>query len=292
MIEYVGGLTRKTQIQRYMDLSKYMDILENQQLFFCNMNHFEDKLEGASTPLNEFFSSGGASELSNLVNNSLVSSFGKNLNPPDVIEAAQKRSEKHDKDKKNQNIKTVFGNIGTNKERTYRDILRAQKNWLDVSCWHLPESSRDNMAMWKIYGKSQQSICITTTFGKMLDALNIPDDIAVTVVRVDYIDYENHYFQTSHRLNTFFHKHLAYKYENEARIIVYPSNQDPMKERTNSPFGTAIKLVGNSFIDDVRVCPEAPEWFSKLIFSLKDRYNMRAEIGRSNLDSIIRNYGN
>lgn len=34
------------EILRYMDLSKFMDLLENERLFFCNANYFEDKYEG------------------------------------------------------------------------------------------------------------------------------------------------------------------------------------------------------------------------------------------------------
>ncbi|BCD99639.1 DUF2971 domain-containing protein [Marinagarivorans cellulosilyticus] len=291
MIEYIGGLKSETKIQRYMDLGKFMDILENQQLFFCNINCFEDKLEGASTPLNEFFSSGAASALSNFANNTLVSSFGKNLNPPEEIEAAKKRSEEYVKESENRSVKTVFGEVKLDDNLTYRDVVKAQKSWLDVSCWHVPESSQDNMAMWKIYGQSSQSICITTTLGKILDALNLPLDKAVAAVKVNYIDHENHYFQTSHCLNPFIHKHLAYKYENEARIIVYPRKQNPLERRATSAYGTPIKLVGTEFIEEVRVCPEAPEWFCSLILSLKGRYGLRAEMGRSNLDLIAQSYG-
>lgn len=275
-----------------MDLGKYMDILENRQLFFCNINYFKDKLEGASTPLNELFSSGAASALNNLVNNSLVSSFGKNLNPPDVIEAAKRRSEDYEKAKENQIVKTVFGDVKLEGGLTYRDVVRAQKSWLDVSCWHIPKNSQDNMAMWKIYGQSSQSVCITTTLGKILSAMTLPAGMAVAAVKMNYIDHENHYFQASHCLNPFIHKHLAYEYENEARIIAYPRSQNPLDQRVIGAYGTPIKLEGSTFIDDVRVCPEAPEWFCSLIFSLKDRYGLRAEMGRSNLDFIAENYGN
>ena len=36
----------QTTIFRYMDFSKYMDLLENEKLFFCNTECFKDKFEG------------------------------------------------------------------------------------------------------------------------------------------------------------------------------------------------------------------------------------------------------
>lgn len=69
-------LDRSTKIQSYMDFSNFLHILESKQLFMYRVDKFEDKLEGGLTTINDFFYSGAAEALSNLVNNSLPLSLG------------------------------------------------------------------------------------------------------------------------------------------------------------------------------------------------------------------------
>lgn len=49
-----------------------------------------------------------------------------------------------------------------------------------LNCWHA--NINDNMAMWKIYGRSENSIAITTTVQKLRDTINaarIPYELAI-----------------------------------------------------------------------------------------------------------------
>lgn len=129
-------LDRSTKIQRYMDLSKFLHILESKQIFMCRIDKFEDKLEGGLTIINDFFYSGAAEALSNLVNNSLPLSLGKDCNSPESIEEAQQRQQEYEEKSKNESFTTVFGDIKLTDEVTYKDVIKAQKKWFDVSCWH------------------------------------------------------------------------------------------------------------------------------------------------------------
>ena len=146
--------------------------------------------------------------------------------------------------------------------------------------------------MWKIYGQSNQSVCISTTVGKVLDSLILPDNMKISAARVEYIDHSEQYYNNSHRLDPFIHKHLAYQYEREARIIVYPESQNPLLERHSNIYGTRIRLTGPNFIEEIKVSPEAPDWFYELIKNIKDKYNLQAEVCRSYLDQLANNYGN
>lgn len=40
-----------TKIQRYMDLSQFVDLIQKRRLFFASKDHFEDKLDSAKLPL-------------------------------------------------------------------------------------------------------------------------------------------------------------------------------------------------------------------------------------------------
>ena len=56
-------LSGKTKLRRYLNLPKYLDLLRTHEMYFCLVNHFQDKFEGALTPIirnaiNEAYSKG------------------------------------------------------------------------------------------------------------------------------------------------------------------------------------------------------------------------------------------
>ena len=277
-METLGTLNKDTKIQRYMDLSKFMHILENKQLFMCRMDYFEDKLEGGLTTLNDFFYSGGAEALSNLVN-SLPTGIG-----------AKSNFRKNHEDKfEKRLLSTVFGDIELSETLTPKNIISAQKKWLDVSCWHMNVDSSENIAMWKIYGGSTNSVCITTTVGQLLDAIE-EKKLNLVVSKVEYINHYEDYYKTNHSLAPFVHKHKAYRFENEIRFIAYNAKEDPLCYRKDA--GSVINLKSNNFINSVKVSPEAPEWFFELIKSVfNTTYNQVGKVARSELDELVSVFG-
>ncbi|WP_201615648.1 DUF2971 domain-containing protein [Psychrobacter urativorans] len=289
-MEILGTLDKGTKIQRYMDLSKFIHVLENKQLFMCRMDYFEDKLEGGLTALNDFVYSGAAEALSHLVNNSLPMSFGKGFNSPETIEKAQKREKEYNEESKTRSLSTVFGDIELSEVITYKNVISEQKKWLDISCWHLNTDDFESIAMWKIYGGGTNSVCITTTVGQLLDAIE-NQSLNLLVSKVEYINHYEDYYKTDHLIAPFIHKHKAYKFENEVRFIAYNAEVNPLCNRDDA--GSVINLRSNNFINDVKVSPEAPEWFFKLIKSIfNTRYGQVGKVARSDLDQLISTFGN
>ncbi len=289
-MEILDNVDRNIKIQRYMDLSKFIDLLENKKLFMSRMDYFEDKLEGGLTTLNDFLYSGAAEALDNLVNNVMVSTLGKGLNPPEVIEKARQREKEYNEKSKTRSLSTVFGDVELSEETTYKNVISAQKKWLDVSCWHLNSDDSESIAMWKIYGGGTNSVCITTTVGQLLDAIEI-QNFNLVVSKVEYINHHEDHYKIEHLIAPFVHKHKAYKFENEVRFIAYNAGANPLCNRDAA--GSVIKLRTNNFINDVKVSPEAPEWFFELIKSIfNTRYGQVGKVARSELDELISTFGN
>lgn len=289
-MEILGHLDRNMKIHRYMDLSKFLHILENKQLFMCRMDYFEDKLEGGSTVLNDLVYSGLTEALSNLVNNVLPMSFEQSPNSLQGIKKTKQREMEYDERCENKTFSTIFGDIKLSEEITYKNILNTQKKWLDVSCWHLNTDNTESIAMWKIYGGSTSSVCITTTIGQLLDSIRNTCSKFI-VAEVEYIDYIEEHYKIDHLIAPFIHKHKAYKFENEVRFITYDPKVNPLDIRDSA--GSIINLESNSFINSVKVSPEAPEWFFELVKSIfLVRYGQLGKVSRSELDEIISTYGN
>lgn len=281
-------LDRNTKIQRYMDFSKFLHILESKQIFMCRIDKFEDKLEGGLTTINDFFYSGAAAALSNLVNNSLPSTLGRGYNSPESIETAQKRQQEYEETSRNKSFMTIFGDIKLSEGLTYKDVIKAQKKWLDVSCWHSATDNAESIAMWKIYGNDINSVCITTTIGELLDIIEEDENMNLVVQKVEYIDHRaDHYnLKVDSKIAPFVHKHKAYKFENEIRLIAYSQSNDPLADRADT--GSIIRLKSNNFINNVKVSPEAPEWFFELVGSVfNERYGQTGVVARSDLDDLV-----
>lgn len=281
-------LDRNTKIQRYMDFSKFLHILESKQIFMCRIDKFEDKLEGGLTTINDLFYSGIAAALSNLVNDSLPSTLGRGYDSPESIAAAQKRQQEYEEKSRNKSFMTIFGDIKLSEGLTYKDVIKAQKKWLDVSCWHSATDNAESIAMWKIYGNDINSVCITTTIGELLDAIEEDKNMNLVVQRVEYIDHRaDHYnFKVDSKIAPFVHKHKAYKFENEIRFIAYNQSNHPLTDRADT--GSLIRLKSNDFINNVKVSPEAPEWFFDLVRSVfNNRYSQTGLVARSDLDDLV-----
>lgn len=184
---------------------------------------------------------------------------------------------------------TVFGDVKLAKGLTHKDVIKVQKKWLDVSCWHSATDDTESIAMWKIYGNDVNSVCITTTVGELLDSIEKDNHKNLIVHKVEYIDHRKEYYNLDidSKIAPFVHKHKAYKFENEIRLIAYNQSNDPMTDR-GGDFGSSITLTSNDFINNVKVSPEAPEWFFGLVGSVfNNRYGQVGTVARSELDDLI-----
>jgi len=291
MLDILNGINKDTKIQRYMDLGKFLDLIENNSLFLSRVDNFEDKLEGGLTTLNQLIDNGTVAALDNLVNNVLVSRLGSSCNPPEEIDKAKKREGEYKKSLENKVLTTVFGDIKLTNEITYENIIASQRSWLDVSCWYSDVKNSESLAMWKIYGGNSHSVCISTTIGKLLDSMEYDGDLIVS--KVEYINHKDDHYKVEHCIAPYIHKHLAYHFENEVRFIAYSNDIDPMSTRESNDFGTKIPLRSVSFIEEVKISPEAPLWLFTLMTSIvNERYKLQAQVIRSDLDELVTELGN
>jgi hypothetical protein len=122
---------------RYMDLSKFIAILQQKRLYFAAVDNLGDPFEGSlpkpTADLCQY-------TLSNRLTDPRLSNF---------------------KDWPESRIKDHFRQIS--------DQRRALRENVYVSCWHMNDC--ESAAMWSLYSKSYDSICIQTTFAELASAL-------------------------------------------------------------------------------------------------------------------------
>ena len=122
-LEIGDELNDSQKLWRYMDLSKFISLIEKKSLWLARANTFRDKHEGR---------------------------FPDQMRM--IIEKAYNDFEKAPNDS-NENSNSVVKDADD-----FQDYLL---NNTFICCWH--KSFHENMIMWEIYGKDENAIAIQTT---------------------------------------------------------------------------------------------------------------------------------
>lgn len=274
-MEIVGDFSDVTALQKYMSFAKFMDLIETNKIFLSKASGFEDKNEGGLSLEFRFLNDGSAMMLDVAMNHIFPSV--RKLSPEERVEHEKKTEQLFEVIEKRINS-TVFGDFPNN-EFSYDDINKQYKEWIDVSCWHA--NMHESMAMWKIYGESESSVCIVTNLEKIKSSFIPPDGYKMIIAKVEYISHDTDSFKIEHKLAPFMHKSNFYTYEQEVRIIGY--NSFCKFKEMRADFGTKIKLDITNLIQEIKVSPYAPNWFFELLKSVCKKYDLDIPVNRSKI---------
>lgn len=232
------------QIVRYLDISKFISILQKGALFFCRLDIMQDHFEG-SIPSREY------------------------QYRWDFIEGLH-RKDSNFKKKTVEEIQLDVKNLYITNERI--------KSVTCISSWNI--SNSESAALWKIYLDFKQGIMIVSKISSVISAFNqTKEDILMSETK--YIDYENETFSGLNTITPIIHKHRVYEYGKELRLIhtlPYESGTryDWSKEQVQT--GKYLKVDVNSLIDTIIISPYAEKWFTELITDLCKKYNLNKPI--------------
>jgi hypothetical protein len=178
-----------------------------------------------------------------------------------------------------QKISDSFATEGI--DSTYEEFKLRLRQRVFLNCWHA--SVDDSMAMWSIYGRSANSVAITTTVGRLRDCLaaaNIRHLVAIK--RVRYIKHwRNPKIEIRPYSNVFAYKVKAYDFEKEVRVII-----DRFSAEYDSPMletGMYIPIASKKLIRSIVVAPEAPTWYLDIVQGVVDKYGSPAPVKKSKL---------
>lgn len=275
-----GSISSDTKIFRYMDLSKFLSLIHQKYLFFAKASSFEDRLEGMPTKLDGFMGSGVA-EMLDIVMNNVIPGLFRDSSPD---ERAEREAERDAAKKKysNRTISTVFGPQRVDDYPSYSSLFESVSHWVDISCWHMDVGAAESMAMWKIYGSGSAAVCIESTVGDVISAMDIPQDIQLVADKVSYLNFESDYVGVDNPLSVFFQKNGWYEFEKEFRFILHKATSlDPRSKRDG--YGTNIAIKPDSLIKRVMVSPASSAWFHELVGLIVKEGGLKSEVVRSKI---------
>jgi len=251
----------QTEIWRYMDLPKFVSMLDSKELWFAKAARLEDAYEGFCE----------AEAMKMPINDPLSPSINRSdgENEPTVVTATQLRVE-----------------LSGDSARYFQNA----PDHLYVNSWCL---STESMAMWEIYGSNGRGVAIKSSVGRYKQAARLEDlKDQFAFGKVQYEDDPNSNpslrFNLSEGsiplpgrgiwkelLQIAFQKRTCFDYEKEWRGALY-------QDASEVP-GCTIAFDLDHLISAIYVGPRADPFFFDVVKSLMKRFGLDKPLYRSNL---------
>ena len=192
-----------------------------------------------------------------------------------------------------------------NGKRTYfsetlkNEVERIRKHAF-ISSWALGTS--ESVAMWRLYGRSKDSVAIKTSVGQIKNEIELVLQGASSetnllakymkkqIVKIRYIDHRTHedakkLFNISDA-QILFYKNVGYRYEEEIRILFDASEQgrDGIAERAGD--SCLIAINPKKIIHEILVSPFACNCFFQSVKSEAKKYNISERVKWSDLKFV------
>jgi hypothetical protein len=235
-----------------MDFSKFVDLLFARELHFARSDLLGDPFEGALTEAHK-------RARQKVLDASLSENRAERLPPQWGFMSHQA-------------IHNSFEGL-TRLGKQLREMMF-------ISCWHMNEY--ESAAMWNLYSKTNESICIQTRYD--LISAELPASCFLGTVK--YINYETESIDEGKVFYRFLHKRKSFEHEREIRAILWSINGAPIKE--DARIGcfddhARVKIDLSQIFENIYVNPSAPKWFANLVEQVVAKAGLHIPVRQSSL---------
>jgi hypothetical protein len=231
-------------IWRYMDLAKYLSMLDRRCLFFARATQLGDPFEGSATK--------------KMVGNREY--IRKNRATDPALAAYRDMPEE---------FFTMTGN----------STMEMVKSYL-ISCWHMNE--HESAAMWKLYSSSNEAICIRSTYRRL--RLCAPKCVLVGEVNYINYETEAFGADFTFNFIMHKRLSFAHERELRAIFWEMDGTPDAQayKARIESS-GLAVRADLPALVERVYVSPTAMPWFADLVRTMTAKCGFAFPVSQSAL---------
>lgn len=216
------------KLWRYMDFPKFMALLNSETLHLTRCDQFDDH-------------------------------FDRPRNQEDIKQQLDKYS--HALSNKTLLTPEQVSDILRNVWRKY------QKQYVFINCWHINQG--ESSVLWKVYGHPKEAVAIQTTYTRLRTVL--PARYQIGVVR--YLDRDTYVKEEKDGFFSVMCKQKSFEHERELRVCYVDSyefqqdakNPDEFLRSTNTRLFETVPIDLNALLESVRISPNAPAWFVKLV---------------------------
>lgn len=240
---------RATRLWKFMDISKFLSLIQRNELYFRRADCFDDPYEGAK----------------GIKKNETIWDEAYKEYLKELVKSTKKFTGKEipDEEAQEQSLKLL------------NQLKENGKSWRSksfVCCWHANEFESE--AMWNLYtNDSKQGIAIQTTYNNLYLALDKDPDIYTGYV--NYIDFSKQFASIN---DTLFYKRYSFAHEREVRSVIHEfSNQD-----SSTGIYKPVDLV--CLIENIYVSPTSQSWFYDVVKNIVEVYGLKKPVLQSTLN--------
>jgi hypothetical protein len=142
---------------------------------------------------------------------------------------------------------------------------------LFFNCWHMNDSESD--AMWKIYVAGTGGVAIRSNIARLKQCFQKAQQ-EISLGQIEYIG-DNHTSRGfyDHMVQRFMRKRLAFRHEQEVRLVYYHEN----RRRISFP-GVSIPVDVNVLIEKIVISPRAENWFLPLVKTVLNKFGYNIDV--------------
>jgi hypothetical protein len=237
-------------IWRYMDLAKFLWMLQENALYFCRAGALGDPYEGHYTRVM------AESEDTFVKTTFLRDSEGRRVE-------------------------------NTLDESTLRYMYKSMlannieaKNEFYANCWHVNED--DSQAMWRLYTSHGDAICVKSNY--QLLAEELPRQCFLWCI--NYIDYKTAVFNFGNKFSFIIHKRKSYEHERELRAVVWTRADPPHQfNLVNSNEGMIVPVTLANLVQEILVSPYAKPPLIEVVQRLVKKFDLGVRVRQSEVNS-------
>jgi hypothetical protein len=235
-------------VWRYMDLSKFIWMIQRNALFFCRSDSLGDQFEGHYTKV---IADQEEEYIKTLQANTQFAAIPAAVHPVEIAREAFR-------------LTTI-------------ELPNQLKQKYFVSCWHMNEE--ESPAMWKLYTSQNESMCIRSKYKTFASLL--PEESLLGCVR--YIDYRRESFDTKETWNYIVHKRKSFEHEREIRAVIYYDSETCRFELVGDR-GLIVPINMAALIKEIIVSPTSKSPLLDVVVGLAEKYGLNAPVLRSRVN--------
>ena len=161
------------------------------------------------------------------------------------------------------------------------DMLRNFGRFIAVNCWHM--NKIESTGMWDVYLRGEFGVAIQSTVERLGNAMQKPEGVFgdISIGKVNYLNEDEPIPEPDgfNALNAALWKRNSYQYEQELRAVAVVSPEQSYKYS-----GVYVPVELGQLVQRIVISPKAPRWYSELISSISEKYQLGERVAQSRLD--------
>jgi len=237
-----------TKIWRYMDFTKFLDILARKALFFPRADKLGDPFEGS-------------------------------LPKASIKERSYKFEEM---------FRPEFTQQFHSKKDVSKALSRGTKTIrksYSISCWNIGEE--ESAALWHLYSNNEGGIAIQTTMNRLKNSFK-EETRDIYIGKVAYINYFEESIPINNSFYPFLYKRKSFEYERELRAVVRSLKlirDDIILKKIICLEGYYVKVNPEVLIDKIYLSPICEKWQKELIKSVLSKFGLKKSVIETGLNA-------